>query len=154
MIIQKINNLPKDIVMYIYNFIPEIILMKLNKIYFCQYFPWYCSIKNLPTYYSYYNDKGLKLYDYEKFCRFLLRKDSDFIFKFVLEKNISRWMKYKKYTYKCYVFPTYLICLRYIALHEYNASKCYNLIGKEMKKKGIDINSYKNIKIIKNKWTN
>ena len=152
--LKKISNLPKDLINYIYEYVPQFVLMRLNKRYFDLYFPWYCSIKILPTYYSYYNKSGNRLYDYERFCRFLLRRDNDYIFKFVLQNNILRWMKLRKYNYKCYIFPTYLICLRYIALNEYKATKCYNTINIEMKKKGIDINLYKNIKLIKNKWTN
>ena len=151
MLIRNINNLPKDIVNYISEFIPEHVLMYLNNIYFNKYFPWYCGIKTLPKYCKYYSTRSLKLYDYENFCRFLLRNDNYFIFKFVLENNMERWMKIKRYTYKCYIFPTYLICLRHLALNEYNAIKCYNIINEQMKTKGIDIKLYKNIKLIKNK---
>ena len=84
----------------------------------------------------------------DKYIKYILQSDSDFILNVVLLRKKISWMKPKKILYKGNRYKCFLSYL--CALAEfYNSQKCTQLIQSMFKEK----NAYRNVASYNNKWT-
>lgn len=132
----KLEELPEDIITCIKEYIPLEVIVWLNK-------------ENYTNYHSViYNSITLS----ESYIRMLIRGDKYFIFKMVLQDNMTRWYNMKRYTYKHMIFNNYLHFL--INYADENNSKnikniientCDTILGKKWHKK---------TRVLFNRWRN
>jgi hypothetical protein len=87
-IIEKINDLPKELVDTIKEYIPKHILAFTNK---TNYILYHKFIR--PT-----------ISMYENYIRDAIRRDNLFVFEFIAKENINKWVSNKNYNYKKYCF--------------------------------------------------
>lgn len=108
--LQKINELPEDIVREITEFIPQYYFVYTNKTNFTNY---HYLIKELL----------LKKNIFETYVRYIVRRDNDFIFKYILHENYNKWVLIKKYIDEYVVYPDYICFLiNYCIIN--NSNKC------------------------------
>tara|TARA_Y100000389_G_scaffold126855_2_gene124206 strand:+ start:22465 stop:22881 length:417 start_codon:yes stop_codon:yes gene_type:complete len=136
--LDMINNLPNDIIDYIFT-----LLSPKSKIFLT---------KSFYNKYNNYIDKIINDSKIESYIRDIVRKDYIFSFKTIFYRNLSHWMLMTNYPYsKNIVFENYLTFLKYYA--EKNSSlKCLNFINKHYKSDNLKSHKYKFSKNIK--WTN
>lgn len=134
----RINRLPQELVREIYDFLPIKTRCILNKFL-----------------YQIFN----KHYLHDAYIRHIIRKDLDYVFNDIVQKNFQNWEKVKKHKYKNKIFSNYTSFLNNICI-EFNSTKCrtilqevltISLISKNRHKKNITKNI---IKIINREWTN
>jgi len=98
----------KELQMYIYDYMQPIWLKNVDKIRF----------------HKYINKEYIVS---ETSIRRLVRKDSDFILNLLLEKNIDKFIKHKKYIYKTASYKNYLEFIIYYCVNN-QSPKCINII--------------------------
>jgi hypothetical protein len=111
---KNVNELPTVLVNLIYDFMPKLTSMFLNK-------------KN-------YIDNHIIFRDYvrkkEDYIRCMVKQDNDFVLKQLLYENWTHWIfNMTLYYYKETVYTNYLSFLSDYSI-EHNSNKCYNLIKK------------------------
>jgi hypothetical protein len=133
-IINKISELPNEIINYIKEFIPNCKLVFVN-----------CSFYKL-----YHYTIRSKISLYENYIRDMVRRDNDFVFKKIIEENMDRWIKNKNYVYKNMVFKNYAFFINYFCM-EHNSQNCRKILYDCLNKCQLSINLYKKntIKYIK-----
>ena len=133
-----INNLPNDIIEYIFSLISLRNKIFLTKLYY--------------TKYNNYIDRFISDNKIESYIRDIVRKDYFFSFKAIFYRNLSHWMMMTNYPYsKNIVFHNYLAFLKYYA-QKNSSLKCLNFINKHYKSDNTKSHKYKSCK--NNKWTN
>ena len=133
-----INNLPNDIIDYIFNLISPKSKIFLKK-----------SFYNI---YNNYIDIIINDNRIESYIRDIVRKDYIFSFKAIFNRNLSHWMLMTNYPYsKNIVFVNYLSFLKYYA-EKNSSSKCLNFINKHYISDNLKSHKYKFSKNIK--WMN
>uniref|UniRef100_A0A6C0LJV1 Uncharacterized protein n=1 Tax=viral metagenome TaxID=1070528 RepID=A0A6C0LJV1_9ZZZZ len=90
--LQLVDLLPDDMIWEIYQYLPVSIKAFLNKENYCLY---HSFIKP-------------RIFHFENYVRDTIRRDSPFVFTFVLEENGKKWLTNKKYYYKNKIFANYL----------------------------------------------
>jgi hypothetical protein len=109
-----IENMPKDMLNQIWEFIPDRYKIILNKYYYEKYH--YIIEDNAKS--------PFKLYI--TYIRKILRGDSQYIFHVLLKKNYNKWKQMKNNKYlKQFKSNNFIECLHLLCI-EYNASKCRN----------------------------
>ena len=132
------NNLPNDIIDYIFTLISLRNKIFLTKLYYNKY--------------NHYIDGFISDNSIESYIRDIVRKDYIFSFKAIFYRNLSHWMLMTNYPYsKNIVFNNYLAFLKYYA-EKNSSSKCLNYINKHYKSDNLKSHKYKFSKNIK--WTN
>ena len=135
-----IDNLPQELVDYIKDFIPPTTLVWLNK-------------KN----YTKYSKKIRGMISdsrFEDYIRDMVRQDNDFVMRHIVNENIYRWIKLKRWRYKNIIYFDYIHFI-YNYATEHQSFKCRDLIdniatqlfGEKWHKKN-------GIKYIRRKWMN
>ena len=136
-IIEKIKNLPNDIINVIFEFIPHHKLVFVNSLYYNQYH------SLLRPY--------IQLFD--NYIRDIIRRDNEFVFKKIINENIHKWIKYKQYSYKNMIFNNYV----YFVIHyciENDSENCRKLLIDYLVKHDLCKNLHKK-KVVKYiKWNN
>ena len=133
-----INNLPNDIIEYIFSLISLRNKIFLTKLYYNKY--------------NRYIDDFISDNNIESYIRDIVRKDYIFSFKTIFYRNLSHWMLMTNYPYsKNIVFNNYLAFLKYYA-EKNSSSKCFIFINKHYKSDNSKSHKYKSSKNIK--WTN
>jgi hypothetical protein len=145
-----INNLPKELVDYIFQYLKPITLVFLNKKYYQLHHPsiklYLCNIKH----------------QYSNYIRDIIRRDNDFVFSFIIEENWKNWLNFKNYSFKDKIFMNYIYFLIDYCF-TYDSNKCKDIIYEKLDNyekwqdnKGLSKNLHKKnlVKIIKRKWTN
>ena len=131
--------LPDDVILYhIFPFISS------DKLAFCDKKNWE----------NYYKDKLLKDIHCKSYCRFLLRNDNNFVFKYYFQYYFSIIIKPRKIKYKSYIFKSYFDMIRFIINMEYNSHKCLKEFIEYSNLNGMSKKKYKKIKTRINKWNN
>jgi len=108
-IVAYINNLPKELIDIIKEYIPKHILAFLNK-------------QNYVLYHSFVRSK---IPMYENFIRDTIRRDHVFVFEFIVNENINKWINNKNYNYKNMVYSNYLTFVTQFCIDN-NSDKCKN----------------------------
>ena len=130
----KIKYLPEDIIGEIKLFIP------LDKLAICNKFYWFNN----------YNIKIASSLN-DRYFRFLIRNDYDFIFNTYLALNFNRLIKKKKIKYQNKIFPRKIELIRYLTCFVFESPKCKQMVEDFMKSHKL---VFKKIKVKLNKWTN
>jgi len=136
-ILIKIQNLPKEIICIIKDFVPKKSLVCTNRV-------------NYNLYHIY-----LKPYikNYENYIRDTIRRDNYFVFENIVRENYKKWQKINEYTYKNMIFKNYL----YFTIHyciENDSSNCRNTITSFLKEHGFDKNLHKKNIVKYIRWKN
>ena len=135
-----IDNLPQELVDYIKDFIPPTTLVWLNKENYTKYSK---KIRGMIS------DSR-----FEDYIRDMVRQDNDFVMRHIINENIYRWIKLKRWRYKNIIYFDYIHFI-YNYATEYQSFKCRDLIdniatqlfGEKWHKKN-------GIKYIRRKWMN
>ena len=78
----------------------------------------------------------------ENYIRFIVRQDNDLAFKIMLDENIHKWFKIKKYIYKDAIFMNYVYFI--ISYCEDNDSKkCKERVLNKLDELGLSKNQHK-----------
>ena len=130
----SINKLPIELYDIIKSYIPLYVWRPLNK--------------NL--YVEYYNLVYIKLNssNSENYIRNIVVRDLYYPFKFIIFKNIFKWIEMKNYCYNFYIYPNYISFLKDFC-YDNDSFNCLNLLNKVLLELGFKKNkSKKNIKRI------
>ncbi len=126
---KNIDKLPLELVYEIDSYIPTKVKIFLNKKLY---------IQNHNRIITDFIDKK----QIENYIRVTVRQDNDFSFKLLLEENIHKWLKIKKYPYKDAIFMNYVYFLQaYCEEHESN--KCKEIILQKLGELGLLKNQHK-----------
>ena len=124
--IEKINNLPFELINLIKEYIPKQKIILTNK---SNYFLYHKFIK-----------KTIK--NYENYIRDMLKRDNEFVFKMILRENYNKWYEIKQYQYKNMIFKNYLyFTINYCI--ENDSKNCRNVITEFLKEEGLGKNLHK-----------
>ena len=102
----------EDVIKYIKEYIPDIWLNQTNKIEFDKY------IKDKLINNSFINDR---------YVRYVIRKDSYYIFNYILEGKIKLFVKRKHYNYNMKTYKNYLEFLLYFIINN-ESTGCMNIL--------------------------
>ena len=75
----------------------------------------------------------------EKYIRYMIHRDNDFIIKHLIRENYERWIKLTEYYYDGCDFHNYVNFLIYYCL-ENHSTNCYNEIKKYQFKRNENMN--------------
>lgn len=134
--VEKINDLPDDIIRTILEFIPrESLIFVNNKYYDCYHYLLRNNINN-----------------YESYVRDMISRDNFIVFEKIIRENIESWIECRNYRYKDMVFNNYIYFILYFC-SENNSEGCREILIKELKIRDLCRNLHKK-KVIKYiKWT-
>jgi len=122
----SISQLPDELIREIYNYIPFIVLVFINK----------------TNYNLYHKLIRRTIHHYENYIRDVVRRDNEFVFYKIVEENYTRWVNIKKYIYKNTVYNNYISFLIDYCIQ--NASeKCRNSMMIFLKNVGLCQNQHK-----------
>ena len=131
----KIQNLPNELILLIFSYIPLHRIVFLNTIYYFTYHK-YLIINNM-----------------ENYIRDIIRNDNSFVFRLIINQNYKKWIKIKKYSYKNIICYDYFSFINYYIIQN-KSNKCKNILD-EFVGIGISKNEFKKKNIIINKrWKN
>lgn len=134
---QNIDNLPKELIFIIHDYIPSVAMIFLNKEYYKKY--------------HYLFRNCIQCKQLENYIRTTIRQDNEFVFNQILEENYNKWLKFKKYLYKDSIYANYIYFLKIYCV-ENQSNKCIYLINKLFEELGLSKNQHKK-NIIRNiRW--
>ena len=142
MVTDILENLPDDILKIIFDKINPVKLIFINKFHYSKF--------NYLIESSFF--KG-RIQRYHSYIRDIIRHDSVFIFKHILEKNFNKWLETTNFKYKNTIYLNYVNYLIEISTN-YKSSKCNHLLKDFLLLTGLYKISLKNNKIKYNKWMN
>jgi hypothetical protein len=125
-IVDKINELPEELVQMVKEFLPKHILAFTNKANYILYHPF---IKNT-------------IWRLEDYIRDTIRRDNLFVFELIIAENYEKWIHRKNYSYRNIVFNNYLSFVTQYCI-ENNSDKCKNFIVDFLKEHGLCKNQHK-----------
>ena len=125
-IVDKINELPEELVQMVKEFLPKHILAFTNKANYILYHPF---IKNT-------------IWRLEDYIRDTIRRDNLFVFERIIAENYEKWIHRKNYSYRNIVFNNYLSFVTQYCI-ENNSDKCKNFIVDFLKEHGLCKNQHK-----------
>lgn len=134
-VIEKISNLPVELVGEIFDYIPKYKLIFVNTTYYNLYH--YLIKKFIPIYESYTRD--------------MIRRDNYFVFERILRENYESWVKNREYRYKNMVFSNYIYFILHFCM-ENNSERCRNILMDELSKRDLCRNLHKKNIIKYIKW--
>lgn len=137
MLIEKINNLPSEIVDLIKEYVPPIVLVFTNR-------------ENYILYHS-----VIKSYikNYENYIRDMIRRDNELVFDMILRENYQKWFEIKHYRYKNMLFKNYLYFTIQFCI-ENESNNCRNAISDFFKEHGLGKNLHKKNVVKYIQWNN
>tara|TARA_A100001035_G_C27567400_1_gene401468 strand:+ start:57 stop:437 length:381 start_codon:yes stop_codon:yes gene_type:complete len=117
-----INNLPDELKMLIYNYIPINVKINLSKkIYINYYDEHYEHIKTILC-------KGVyRRFSFNTYVEKIIKKDLSFLFTNIIKKESRIWGKKKKYKYKGKNYKNYIDFLKELC-QKNESTRCLNLI--------------------------
>ena len=136
-IIININNLPKELVDIIKEYIPNHILAFTNK----------------ANYFLYHNYIRHTINMYESYIRDTIRRDNLFVFEFIVKENMNKWIRNKNYYYKNLVFNNYFSFIIHYCI-ENDSDKCKDFLSNFIKQHGLCKNQHKKNIIKHIRWKN
>jgi hypothetical protein len=107
------EKLPNELLDIIFSYLPDINKLRLNKYFYEKY--------HKIVLYKLVKSKC------ESYIRCMIRRDNDFIIKYLIRENYERWLKFKDYYYNGLEFEDYICFLKYYSI-ENNSEKCENEI--------------------------
>ena len=122
------EQLPTDILRYIYTFVPTTSKLWLTK-------------------HNYIRDHHL-VWDLipsdqiENYIREMVNRDNSFVFSFILKENFNRWLSFKKYHYKSIIYSNYIYFLLGLCVDS-QSPKCRNVIRCKLEQTGLSKNEHK-----------
>jgi hypothetical protein len=125
-VIDKINNLPFELIDLIKEYIPKQKLAFTNK---SNYLLYHKLIKST-------------IKNYENYIRDMIRRDNEFVFKLILRENYNKWCEIKQYKYKNMVFKNYFYFTISYCI-ENDSNNCRNIITQFFKEEGLGKNLHK-----------
>ena len=139
MLFDLISYLPDEIIAIIWSF-----LNIRNKIFI-----------NKENYLKYNNqiDKYIIHRRYESYVRDIVRHDASFVFKYILQKNLTSFLKVENYRYNNVIYKNFLLFLLAFS-NKNNSQRCNNVINLQLSLSGLNKKWYKNNRIKYNKWSN
>lgn len=135
--IERINCLSNDLVMIIKSYLPENVLIFLNK---------HCYKK-----YHYLIKKFIHEKNFEKYMRSIIRNDNDFVFSHILLDFNKDIYKIKNYIYKNTLYKNYYKFLIDYCIQN-NSIKCRNILNDFLKVQGLCQNRHKKNSLIHIRW--
>ena len=135
--IEKINNLPSELIMLIKSFLPKTTLLFLNNHYYKKY--------------HYLIKKYINKHTFENYIRTIIRRDNSFVFSQILIDYNKDLSKIKQYIYKNIMYKKY-----YYFLIDYcitnNSIKCRDILNEFLKLQGLCQNRHKKNTFIHIRW--
>jgi len=126
--LNKLNNLSREILDQIKEYLSPKQLVFLNKTYYILYHP----VVRLMI-------PKTRL---ESYIRYMLKKDCNIPFNEILNENYKRWIGITKYMYKNITYANYLYFIRYY-LSELKSPKCQRILNDFFLEKGLCKNQHK-----------
>lgn len=132
-----IKNLPEEIAILVWEFLPTSVTMWLNK---SMYVKNHYLVRTLVS-------KNL----YESYIRCMVRKDFAFAFKFIVKENIMRWNCCKNIIYKNISYPNFYCFIKeYCIINE--STNCRNVLEQIFNESGLSKNRHKKNNILNIRW--
>ena len=135
--LNNLNIFSTDIIDIIKSYIPNIYLIFVNKNYYTKY---HYLIKEL-----------IPKKNYEEYIRYVIRKDNDILFQYILNDNINHFFKIKNYIYKNIKYSNYLYFLIDFCIDN-NSNNCRNILKEIMKELRLCQNRHKKNTYIHIRW--
>jgi hypothetical protein len=135
--IDKVKSLPCELIDIIKSYIPNTILLFVNKYYYTNY---HFLIKRL-----------IPKSNYEKYIRHIIRKDNDYVFQYILNDTIHQLFKIKQYVYKDIIYKNYLYFLSDYCIQN-KSTNCRNVLNEYMKLHRLCQNRHKKNTYIHIRW--
>ena len=131
------KRLPLELVRYIKEYIPK------------KYF----AFTNRVNYNLFHSFIKPSIKDYESYIRTMIRQDNEFVFKKIIEENISKWYEIRQYRYKNMIFNNYLYFVMNFCI-ENESNNCIKIILEFLKEHGLGKNLHKKNIVKYIKWKN
>lgn len=122
------EQLPSDILRYIFTFVPTTTKLWLTK---ANYTKHHSLVWDLIP-----NDQ------IENYIREMVHRDNSFVFSFILKENFNRWISFKKYQYKSIIYSNYIYFLLGLCIDS-QSPNCRNLIRNRLEETGLSKNQHK-----------
>ena len=134
--------LPEDVMEYeIYKYIPITTLYVLSKELFEKLYP-----KIIERY-------AINSNIFQRYIRHLIRKDSIFQIRYLLDIRAVKWCKPVNWKYQKNTYPSYLVFLKLLSIN-YDSDKCKELINNYLDNSLSEKKRYKKIRSKNYKWSN
>ena len=131
------RRLPDELVRYIKEYIPKKTFVFTNR-------------ENYNLYHSLIQPS---IIEYESYIRAMIRQDNEFVFKKIIEENISKWYEIRQYKYKNMIFKNYLYFVMNFCI-ENDSNNCRKIISDFLKEHGLGKNLHKKNIVKYIKWKN
>ena len=131
------KRLPPELIRYIKEYIPKKTFIFTNR-------------ENYNLYHSLIQPS---IIDYESYIRAMIRQDNEFVFKKIIEENISKWYEIRQYKYKNMIFNNYLYFVMNFCI-ENESNNCRKTILDFLKEHGLGKNLHKKNIVKYIKWKN
>jgi hypothetical protein len=136
-IIDKINLLPRDIVNFIKEFIPNSAFVFTNR----------------ENYLLHHNTLKPSIKNYENYVRDMIRRDNDFVLNMIVRENFRNWYEIKQYRYKNMIFKNYFYFTINFCI-ENDSNNCRNVMHNFLKEHGLGKNLHKKNVVKYIRWKN
>jgi hypothetical protein len=131
------KRLPVELVRYIKEYIPKKSFVFTNR-------------ENYNLYHSLIKPS---IVEYENYIRAMIRQDNEFVFKKIIEENITKWYEIRQYKYKNMIFNNYLYFVMNFCI-ENESNNCRKTILEFLKEHGLGKNLHKKNIVKYIKWKN
>jgi hypothetical protein len=131
------KRLPPELIRYIKEYIPKKTFVFTNR-------------ENYNLYHSLIQPS---IIEYESYIRAMIRQDNEFVFKKIIEENISKWYEIRQYKYKNMIFKNYLYFVMNFCI-ENESNNCRKTILEFLKEHGLGKNLHKKNIVKYIKWKN
>ncbi len=136
-VINKMNQLPVEIINIIKDFVPKIAFVFTNR-------------ENYRLYHSLLTPC---ITNYENYIRDTIRRDNEFVFNMIIRENYKKWYEIKKYRYKNMVFNNYMYFIIHYCI-ENDSNNCSNAIHVFLQEHGLGKNLHKKNVVKYIRWKN
>ena len=136
-IIDAVLSLPVELIDIIKSYIPSTSLIFVNKYYYTNY---HALIKYL-----------IPKHNYDKYIRYIIRRDNDFVLQYILNDSIDKLFKIKNYLYKSIVYKNYLYFLSDYCIQN-KSTNCRNVLNEFLKLRSLCQNRHKKNTYIHIRW--
>ena len=127
-ILNKINNLPNELVSIIYSYVPLSVTIFLTK----------TSYLNNHHYIRNFINKR----EIENYFRSTIRRDHSFVFQQILNENYQKWFKMSNYLYRDIIYSNYIYFLMSYCI-ENESTNCRMIIDNLFEELGLSKNQHK-----------
>ena len=131
----ELETVPEDLIQIIWEFLEPEIKVWINKEY----------------YEKYHSVIQIMIPRFDSFTRSMVRRDNDFTMQQIIQENLWRWIRIKKYFYEGRIYPNYMLFLLNYCVDN-DAIKCKNILYRELEKYGLSKNLHKKNRIRNIRW--